>query len=230
MSNDIINNKISSIRSIRSFVCRRGHFTKGQKYAINTYLPVMGLSYKRENINLFNVFGSLAPINIEIGFGMGDSLVNMASMYTKQNFIGIEVHLPGIGACLAKANNAGLSNLRIIYHDAIEVLENMIPDNSLSRLQIFFPDPWPKKRHNKRRIIKPLFVNLVQSKLCVGGIFHIATDWKPYANYILEVMNAARNLHNYNGNLVSRTLTKYEKRGKKLGHCVFDLIFEKIFL
>ncbi|MCL6363292.1 tRNA (guanosine(46)-N7)-methyltransferase TrmB [Pectobacterium carotovorum subsp. carotovorum] len=238
----MINNVISPefdengrpMRRIRSFVRRQGRLTNGQQLALDNYWPVMGVEYQTELIDFNALFGRDAPVVLEIGFGMGASLVTMAAQHPEQNFLGIEVHLPGVGACLAAAQEAGISNLRVMCHDAIEVLMNMIPDGSLSMVQLFFPDPWHKARHNKRRIVQVPFVQLVQSKLKVGGVFHMATDWEPYAQHMLEVMTSVteyRNLSNNNEYVErpeSRPLTKFEARGQRLGHGVWDLMFERI--
>ncbi|GKW36341.1 MULTISPECIES: tRNA (guanosine(46)-N7)-methyltransferase TrmB [Pectobacterium] len=238
----MINNVISPefdengrpMRRIRSFVRRQGRLTNGQQLALDNYWPVMGVEYQTEQVDFNALFGRDAPVVLEIGFGMGASLVTMAAQHPEQNFLGIEVHLPGVGACLAAAQEAGISNLRVMCHDAIEVLMNMIPDGSLSMVQLFFPDPWHKARHNKRRIVQVPFVQLVQSKLKVGGVFHMATDWEPYAQHMLEVMTSVteyRNLSNNNEYVErpeSRPLTKFEARGQRLGHGVWDLMFERI--
>ncbi|MCA6913886.1 tRNA (guanosine(46)-N7)-methyltransferase TrmB [Pectobacterium versatile] len=238
----MINNVISPefdengrpMRRIRSFVRRQGRLTNGQQLALDNYWPVMGVEYQTELVDFNALFSRDAPVVLEIGFGMGASLVTMAAQHPEQNFLGIEVHLPGVGACLAAAQEAGISNLRVMCHDAIEVLMNMIPDGSLSMVQLFFPDPWHKARHNKRRIVQVPFVQLVQSKLKVGGVFHMATDWEPYAQHMLEVMTSVteyRNLSNNNEYVErpeSRPLTKFEARGQRLGHGVWDLMFERI--
>ncbi|GLY59976.1 tRNA (guanine-N(7)-)-methyltransferase [Pectobacterium carotovorum subsp. carotovorum] len=238
----MINNVISPefdengrpMRRIRSFVRRQGRLTNGQQLALDNYWPVMGVEYQTELVDFNALFGRDAPVVLEIGFGMGASLVTMAAQHPEQNFLGIEVHLPGVGACLAAAQEAGISNLRVMCHDAVDVLMNMIPDGSLSMVQLFFPDPWHKARHNKRRIVQVPFVQLVRSKLKVGGLFHMATDWEPYAQHMLEVMTSVteyRNLSNNNEYVErpeSRPLTKFEARGQRLGHGVWDLMFERI--
>ncbi|MCE9731954.1 tRNA (guanosine(46)-N7)-methyltransferase TrmB [Pectobacterium sp. IFB5596] len=238
----MINNVISPefdengrpMRRIRSFVRRQGRLTNGQQLALDNYWPVMGVEYQAEQVDFNALFGRDAPVVLEIGFGMGASLVTMAAQHPEQNFLGIEVHLPGVGACLAAAQEAGISNLRVMCHDALEVLIKMIPDGSLSMVQLFFPDPWHKARHNKRRIVQVPFAELVQSKLKVGGVFHMATDWEPYAQHMLEVMTSVagyRNLSDNNEYVVrpeSRPLTKFEARGQRLGHGVWDLMFERI--
>lgn len=194
----------------------------------------MGLDYSPQAINFTEVFGREADTVLEIGFGMGASLVEMAANAPELNFIGVEVHKPGVGACLGEAGNAGISNLRVYHHDAVEVLENAIPDSSLARVQLFFPDPWHKKRHHKRRIVQPEFVELLRRKLKIGGVFHMATDWENYAEHMLEVMSAAPGYQNQSDTQTyvprpdHRPLTKFENRGQRLGHGVWDLMFERV--
>ncbi|MEI7374335.1 tRNA (guanosine(46)-N7)-methyltransferase TrmB [Dickeya chrysanthemi] len=237
----MINNVISPefdengrpLRRIRSFVRRQGRLTKGQQQALDDFWPVMGVEYQNEPLDFARLFGRDAPVVLEIGFGMGASLVTMAQQHPEQNFIGIEVHVPGVGACLGAAQEAGVDNLRVMCHDAVEVLERMIPDGSLAMVQLFFPDPWHKARHNKRRIVQAPFAELVKRKLAIGGVFHMATDWEPYAQHMLEVMSAVagyRNLSDHNDYVprpASRPLTKFEARGQRLGHGVWDLMFER---
>ena len=163
---------------------------------------------------------------------MGKSLVEMAAAAPEKNFIGIEVHRPGVGACLSSAQDAGITNLRLFCHDAVEVLGQMIPDQSIDTLQLFFPDPWHKARHHKRRIVQPAFVQMLRPKLKIGGVFHMATDWENYAEHMLEVMNAAEGFVNtvegdYAPRPDSRPLTKFEQRGHRLGHGVWDLLFAR---
>jgi tRNA (guanine-N7-)-methyltransferase len=171
---------------------------------------------------------------LEIGFGMGASLVTMAQNNPHQNFLGLEVHAPGVGACLASAKEAGVENLRVMCHDAVEVLQKMIPDNSLRMVQLFFPDPWHKARHNKRRIVQVPFAELVMRKLKLGGVFHMATDWEAYAEHMLEVMSSIDGYknqsesNNYVPRPETRPLTKFEQRGQRLGHGVWDLMFERV--
>lgn len=222
------------LRKIRSFVLREGRLTKGQAQAFEQQWPIMGLEYSANAIDLNQVFGRDADTVLEIGFGMGASLVAMAKAAPEKNFIGIEVHKPGVGACLADANTANLTNLRVYHHDAIEVLENSIPDNSLARVQLFFPDPWHKARHHKRRIVQAEFAQLIRRKLKLGGVFHMATDWENYSEHMLEIMNDAAGFNNQSAtnDVVDRPeyrpLTKFEARGHRLGHGVWDLMFEKI--
>lgn len=238
MSNTVISSVFNDhnhiLRRIHSFVRRHGRLTKGQQNAIDNYWSLIGTEYQAAPLNLNNLFGRKAPVILEIGFGMGTSLVTMAVENPQQDFLGIEVYLPGIGTCLSNAQNADISNLRIIYHDAVEVLENMIQNHSINMVQLFFPDPWHKAKHNKRRIVQPAFVELVRDKLYTGGVFHIATDWQPYAKHILDIMTAMphyRNLSDHGDYILrprTRPLTKFEQRGLYLGHDVWDLMFEKI--
>lgn len=222
------NQPIKPKRTIRSFVLRQGRLTKGQEQALTHLWPVFGIDYQSgTNIE----FNHSQPTVLEIGFGMGASLVEMAKAAPNKNFIGIEVHKPGVGACLMAIEDNQLANLKVMCHDAVEVLENMIPDNSLDKVQIFFPDPWHKARHNKRRIIQPEFVNLISQKLKSGGILHLATDWQHYAEHMLEVLSNADAFTNlsptndYVPRPEDRPITKFEKRGQNLGHGVWDLQF-----
>lgn len=238
MINDVITPEFDEngrpLRRIRSFVRRQGRLTKGQQLALDQYWPEMGVEFQPEPLDLTQLFGRDAPVVLEIGFGMGASLVTMAQNNPQQNFLGIEVHAPGVGACLASAKEANVENLRVMCHDAVEVLEKMIPDNSLRMVQLFFPDPWHKARHNKRRIVQVPFAELVMRKLKLGGVFHMATDWEAYAEHMLEVMNSIDGYKNlsetqdYVPRPETRPLTKFEQRGQRLGHGVWDLMFERI--
>lgn len=238
MINDVITPEFDEngrpLRRIRSFVRRQGRLTKGQQLALDNYWPEMGVEYQPEPIDLPQLFGRDAPVTLEIGFGMGASLVTMAQNNPQQNFLGIEVHAPGVGACLGAAKEADVANLRVMCHDAVEVLEKMIPDNSLRMVQLFFPDPWHKARHNKRRIVQVPFAELVMRKLKLGGVFHMATDWEAYAVHMLEVMNSIDGYKNqsetqdYVPRPETRPLTKFEQRGQRLGHGVWDLMFERM--
>ena len=238
MINDVITPEFDEngrpLRRIRSFVRRQGRLTKGQQQALDTLWPIMGVEYQPEPVDLPALFGREAPVTLEIGFGMGASLVTMAQNTPHQNFLGIEVHAPGVGACLASAKEADVQNLRVMCHDAVEVLEKMIPDNSLRMVQLFFPVPWQKARHNKRRIVQVPFAGLVMRKLKLGGVFHMATDWEAYAEHMLEVMNSISGYRNqseqqnYVPRPETRPLTKFEQRGQRLGHGVWDLMFERV--
>ncbi|CCQ10712.1 tRNA (guanine46-N7-)-methyltransferase [Pseudoalteromonas luteoviolacea B = ATCC 29581] len=221
------------IRTIRSFVKREGRLTKGQAAAIDKCWPTMGLTHDMGMLDFEAVFGNTNDVVLEIGFGMGKSLVEMAKNNPQLNYIGIEVHKPGVGACLMDADAAGVTNLRVFEHDAVEVLADCIPDSSLTTLQLFFPDPWHKKRHHKRRIVQLDFAENLRRKLKVTGVFHMATDWENYAEHMLEVMSAAPGYKNqsttqdYVPRPEHRPLTKFEQRGHRLGHGVWDLMFER---
>ncbi len=221
------------MRTVKSFVLRAGRMTEGQQKAMETQWPVMGLEPDSGMLDLAQVFGREAPVVLEIGFGMGDSLIEMAKAQPENNYIGIEVHRPGVGRLLSNAEKEGLSNIRVFCHDAIEVLANCIPDGSLSTLQLFFPDPWHKKKHHKRRIVQPEFAATIRKKLKVGGVFHMATDWENYAEHMMEVMSTAPGYRNvagegqYSPQPEWRPVTKFQKRGERLGHGVWDLMFER---
>ncbi len=221
------------LRKVRSFVLREGRLTKGQSQAIESHWATMGLEYTPENIELSTIFNRETDTVLEIGFGMGASLVEMAIAAPDNNYIGIEVHKPGVGTCLAGAAEANITNLRVYHHDAVEVLEKSIADGSLACVQLFFPDPWHKTRHHKRRIVQLEFVELLKRKLKIGGVFHMATDWENYAEHMLEIMNAAPGYKNqsetadYVPRPDHRPLTKFEARGHRLGHGVWDLMFER---
>lgn len=222
------------LRRVRSFVVRAGRMTEGQQRALEQNWPQYGLELAQGVLNYAEVFGREAPVVLEIGFGMGDSLIEMARRAPEKDFIGIEVHPPGVGRLLARAAEEGLNNIRVYCDDAVEVLDQCIPDASLDTVQLFFPDPWPKKRHHKRRIVQPEFAQKVRQKLKVGGCFHMATDWENYAEHMMEVMSAAEGYHNaagegaYSPQPEWRPVTKFQQRGERLGHGVWDLIFERI--
>lgn len=220
-------------RQIRSFVLRTGRMTPAQKKAYDEAWPKYGLNLADGAMDPKQEFGRVAPLVLEIGFGMGDSLIEMAETAPEQDFIGIEVHTPGVGRLLNHIDIQGLTNLKTYCDDAVEVIEQCIADNSLTKVQIFFPDPWHKKKHNKRRIIKDEFVQKLRKKMIVGGIIHLATDWQHYAEQMMEVMTATEGFSNTCGeNVYSprpefRPITKFERRGQRLGHGVWDLLFEK---
>lgn len=221
-------------RKIRSFVMRTGRMTERQKAALDLGWPEYGLAQEQGMVDLPQLFGRHAPVVFEIGFGNGDSLFSMAQSAPEKDFIGVEVHTPGVGRLLHNAQEAKLTNLRVYREDAVEVLKQCIPNQSLSTVQLFFPDPWHKKKHHKRRIVQPSFAELIRQKLVPGGTFHMATDWQNYADHMMEVMEAAPGFRNqsgsgafHNGRPAHRPETKYEKRGQRLGHGVWDLIFEK---
>lgn len=223
-------------RPIRSFVRRAGRLTASQERALEDIWPRYGLGFSGEPLDFVRVFGRSAPVVLEIGFGNGDTLVEQARAAPDRNFLGIEVHEPGVGHCLIRAHEAGLSNLRLIMHDAIEVLDRQVPMGSLQRINLYFPDPWPKKRHHKRRIVQPAFVATCADRLVTGGAIHVATDWADYAEHIDEVFAAApvfrcteRREHDGDRPL-DRPVTKFEKRGLRHGHRITDWRFEKIAL
>lgn len=220
------------IRTIRSFVKREGRLTQGQQQAIEKLWPLYGVDYAEHTINLNELFGSEAESVLEIGFGNGDSLWQMAQAQPDKNFFGIEVHRPGVGHLLHLMDSSGCDNIRISNHDAVEVLEQQIPDHSLDRVQLFFPDPWHKKKHHKRRIVQPAFAQLVAQKLKPGGIFHLATDWENYAEHMLHTLNSCELFENLSPDNTfvekpaERPITKFETRGQRLGHGVWDLLFK----
>lgn len=218
-------------RPIRSFVKREGKMTKGQINAIEELWPDYGVDLTDGTLELENLFKRSAYTILEIGFGNGISLADMAEAEPEKNYFGVEVHQPGVGSLLVQVKKRGLENIRVSNSDAVEVLQQQIPDKSLDRVQIFFPDPWHKKRHNKRRLIQPNFVNNLLDKLKTNGVIHVATDWEHYADHILEVLSANQNLRNTATNYAAkpeyRPSTKYEERGKRLGHGVWDMVFEK---
>ncbi len=222
------------IRTIKSFVKREGRLTKGQEAALEQYWPTMGLEHKNGLIDFVEVFGNDNPVVAEIGFGMGKSLVEMAKAAPEKNFIGIEVHTPGVGACLMEAGEQGVTNLRVYCHDAIEILADCIPQNGLQCMQLFFADPWHKARHHKRRIVQPEFAENIRKSLTIDGIFHLATDWENYAEHMVEVLSVAPGYKNIatNGDYIerpeNRPLTKFEARGHRLGHGVWDLMYQRI--
>lgn len=206
--------------------------TPGQQQAIDQLWPKYGLE-PDQALQLSQVFGRSAPLFLEIGFGNGEALIEMAAANPDHDYLGIEVHTPGIGHLLLQAQQRELTNIRVYSHDAIDILEQQIADNSLAGMHLFFPDPWPKKRHHKRRIVRPDFIALVTRKLQHGGYFHAATDWENYAEHMLEVLNQQSILVNespgdsYCKRPDYRPITKFERRGVRLGHGVWDLIFRK---
>lgn len=222
------------MRTIKSFVMRAGRMTEGQQRGLEQGLPKFGLELGDGLRDFDEVFGRRAPRTFEIGFGMGHSTLEMAAAAPEQDFIGVEVHRPGVGALLNGLLTQRMDNVRVYSCDALEVLRQCVADASLDRVLLFFPDPWHKARHHKRRIVQPAFAELVRSKLKLGGVLHMATDWQPYAEHMLEVMNAAPGYRNQaaDGRYVprpqERPVTKFERRGERLGHGVWDLKFERI--
>lgn len=219
-------------RKVRSFVLRTGRLSDFQKTMMAENWPHFGLDYQDKPFDFVRIFGNHHPVILEIGFGMGKSLVEMAANNPDKNYLGIEVHTPGVGACIAEAVARKVHNLRVICHDATEILRDAIADGSLGGLQLFFPDPWHKAKHHKRRIVQPSFVAQVVQKLQPQGFIHMATDWENYAEQMLEVLNANTDLQNtaavdFIPRPDFRPLTKFEARGHRLGHGVWDLYFVK---
>ncbi|MDT3737130.1 MAG: tRNA (guanosine(46)-N7)-methyltransferase TrmB [Denitratisoma sp.] len=218
-------------RPVRSYVLRQGRVSNAQARAHHELLPRFGIAYSNQRIDLNDAFGRTAPKILEIGFGMGETTASIAAAHPKTDYLGIEVHTPGVGSLLKLIDERGLSNLRLIQHDAVEVLRDMIAPGSLDGAHIFFPDPWPKKRHHKRRLVQTDFVALLASRLKPGGYLHLATDWQEYAEQMLAVLSAEPQLENtadgYAPRPDYRSQTKFETRGLKLGHGVWDIVFKK---
>lgn len=216
---------------IRSFVHRRGHITQGQKDALDRLMGQWSIPHTKHALDVVSAFGHQAPLILEIGFGMGETTEKIALARPNDLFLGVEVFNAGVGSLLNRIEQSGLNNVRIIQHDAVEVLRDMIAPASLSGVHIYFPDPWPKKRHHKRRLIQPAFVALLASRLAPGAYVHLATDWEHYAMQMLEVLSGEAALKNTADGFAPRPdyrpLTKFETRGLRLGHGVWDLIFRK---
>ena len=217
---------------IRSFVTRAGRLSIAQARSIEAFGPQFLIPYTKALLDVDQTFGRTAPTIFEIGFGMGETTAKIAGGMPEKNFIGVEVHTPGVGSLLKQIDEQGLANLRLIQHDAFEVITNMIAPASLAGVHVFFPDPWHKARHNKRRLIQPSLVSLLASRIAPGGYLHCATDWQEYAEQMLEVLGAEPTLQNtadaYAPRPDYRPVTKFENRGLKLGHGVWDLVFTKI--
>lgn len=215
-------------RGIRSYVLRSGRITAGQERAFAELLPRFGLQFSDELLDLSLVFGRSAARVLEIGFGDGESLVSQAAANPLLDFVGIEVHPPGIGRCLLRAEAQGINNLRVLCHDVVETLEQHIADESFARVNLYFPDPWPKKRHHKRRLVQHEFLGLLAAKISEGGSCHIATDWQDYAEHIDDVVAAARDFRvaerrvHDGGQPLDRPTTKFERRGLALGHRITE--------
>jgi tRNA (guanine-N7-)-methyltransferase len=218
-------------RPIRSFVLRQGRFSPAQQRAHETLLPRFGIAFAREALDLERVFARSAPKILEIGSGMGETTVAIARAMPECDFLAIEVHAPGVGSLLKRIDELGLANLRVIQHDAVEVVREMIAPGTLAAIHVFFPDPWPKRRHHKRRLVQPGFVHPLALRLAKGGYLHIATDWKEYADAMLATLEAEPLLLNtalaFATRPAYRPLTKFERRGIRLGHGVWDLVFRR---
>lgn len=220
-------------KDIRSYVIRAGRITEGQRQAFDQYWPAFGLSLNNGLIEPGSLFNRDAPLVLEVGFGMGDSLLSQAKEEKENNFIGIEVHSPGVGRLIKQAGDLELTNLKVFMADALDVLRDCIPNGSLNRFQLYFPDPWHKKRHHKRRIVTPDFIALIEQKLMPGGVIHFATDWEDYAKVMLALLSGAEGIENtrldggFSPKPCFRPDTKFEKRGENLGHGVWDILFRK---
>jgi tRNA (guanine-N7-)-methyltransferase len=216
---------------IKSYVLRQGRMSPAQQRALDTLLPRFGLAFEKRPLDLDRVFDRAAPRMLEIGCGMGETTAKIAKARPDVDFIGIEVHAPGVGSLLKQIGELGLANVRVIRHDAVEVVAEMIAADSLAGIHVFFPDPWPKKRHHKRRLLKPAFVHELALRLAPGGYLHVATDWEDYAQEVLATLRAVPTLanvaHDFAPRPEHRPLTKFELRGLELGHGVWDVIFRR---
>ncbi len=230
--NSIVQTRHTPGNHIRSYVLRQGRISEAQQRSYSTLMPAYGIAYSKQLLDLPRSFGRDAPKILEIGFGMGETSATIAENYPQNDYLALEVHTPGVGSLLKQIQARQLGNIRIIQHDAVEVLRDMLAEKSLDGVHIYFPDPWHKARHNKRRLIQAPFIALLAGKLKVGAYLHLATDWENYAEQMLAVLSAEPSLHNTAINYVARPahrpLTKFENRGLKLGHGVWDLIFEKL--
>ena len=218
-------------RPVRSFVLRQGRMSPAQQRALDTLLPRLGIAYAQHSLDYAAIFGRRAPVILEIGFGMGETTAAIAAAHSQHDFLGLEVHGPGVGALLNRVDTLGLTNVRVIQHDAVEVIAHMIPVDSLAGIHVYFPDPWPKKRHHKRRLLQPDFVHALAQRLAPGGYLHAATDWDEYAQEILATFTAdpllANTVPDFAPRPAWRPQTKFETRGLKLGHGVWDLVFRR---
>jgi tRNA (guanine-N7-)-methyltransferase len=218
-------------RPIRSYVLRQGRMSPAQRRACDELLPRLGISFAEAPLDFAAVFGRVAPVVLEIGFGMGETTAAIAAAQPGRDFLGVEVHLPGVGALLKRVEEQALTNIRVIRHDAVDVVRAMIAPDSLAGVHVYFPDPWPKKRHHKRRLLTPPFVHALAQRLAAGAYLHVATDWAPYAEEILATLAAEPLLVNTSDGFAPpppwRPQTKFEARGRKLGHGVFDLVFTR---
>ena len=213
------------MREIRSYVLRQGRTTPSQQRALDELFPRIGIPFADSFLNSKDIFGRTTPLVLEIGSGMGETTAEIALQNPATDFIAVEVHGPGVGSLLKRIETLALKNLRVIRHDAVEVLERMIPDAALAGIHLFFPDPWPKKRHHKRRLVQPPFAALAARKLAPGGYLHAATDWPEYATQIEEVFSSSPSFEKQQQERQHRPMTKFERRGIGLGHPVRDLLF-----
>ena len=216
---------------IRSYVLRQGRFSPAQQRAYAELLPRLGIPYRREPLNFREIFGRDAPVVVEIGSGMGETTARIARENPATDYVAIEVHAPGVGSLLKMLAEEAVPNVRVVQHDAVDVMREMVPESSLAGIHVFFPDPWPKKRHHKRRLIQPAFTALAASRLAAGGNLHVATDWQDYAEHVLAVLSATPGLRNtaeaFAPRPATRPETKFERRGLNLGHGVWDIVFER---
>ena len=216
---------------IRSYVLRQGRFSRGQQRAYADLLPRLGVAYRPEPLNFREIFGRPAPTVVEIGSGMGETTVRIARENPGTNYLAVEVHAPGVGSLLKQLDESAVDNVRVVQHDAVEVMRDMVPRDSLAGIHVFFPDPWPKKRHHKRRLIQPAFAELAAARLAPGGYLHVATDWQDYADHVLAVLTQVPGLRNTADDFAPRPATrpetKFERRGLKLGHGVWDIVFTR---
>ena len=216
---------------IRSYVLRQGRFSPGQQRACEDLMPRFGIPYQPRALDFDAAFGRRAPTVAEIGFGMGETTARIAAEHPETNYLGMEVHAPGVGSLLKQVEERALTNVRIVRHDAVEVLREMVPEASLAGIHVFFPDPWPKKRHHKRRLVQTPFAALAASRLAPGGYIHVATDWQEYAEHVLAVLSATPGLRNTAAGFAprppTRPQTKFERRGIRMGHGVWDIVFQR---
>jgi tRNA (guanine-N7-)-methyltransferase len=216
---------------IRSYVLRQGRFSRGQQRAYAELLPTLGVPYAPVPLDFRALFGRVAPVVVEVGSGMGETTARIAQENPGNDYVAIEVHAPGVGSLLKRLGEEAIGNVRVVQHDAVEVLRDMIPPGSLAGMHIFFPDPWPKKRHHKRRLVQPAFARLAAERLAPGGYLHVATDWQEYAEHALGVLSheilLENTAENYAPRPATRPETKFERRGLKLGHGVWDIVFTR---
>ena len=216
---------------IRSYVLRQGRFSRGQQRAYAELLPTLGVPYAPVPLDFRALFGRAAPVVVEVGSGMGETTARIAQENPGTDYLAIEVHAPGVGSLLKRLGEDSIANVRVVPHDAVEVLRDMVPASSLAGMHVFFPDPWPKKRHHKRRLVQPAFARLAAERLAPGGYLHVATDWQEYAEHVLGVLSheilLENTAENYAPRPATRPETKFERRGLKLGHGVWDIVFTR---
>jgi tRNA (guanine-N7-)-methyltransferase len=216
---------------IRSYVLRQGRFSRGQQRAYAELLPTLGVPYAPVPLDFRALFGRVAPVVVEVGSGMGETTARIAQENPGTDYLAIEVHAPGVGSLLKRLGEESIGNVRVVQHDAVEVLRDMVPRGSLAGMHVFFPDPWPKKRHHKRRLVQPAFARLAAERLVPGGYLHVATDWAEYAEHVLGVLSheilLENTAENYAPRPATRPQTKFERRGLKLGHGVWDIVFTR---